>query len=184
MQQIFDACDPGGRRAMKAIVYISGAGHTRRYAKLLEKITGLPAFSYQEALEKVPASSEILYMGWIMAGKIKGFSKARSRYRVKAVCAVGMGAPDDSQVPDLIKRNHTDSLKLFYLQGGYDIGLLRGLNRFMMKNMSRLISTSIEKKETKTDADAETLEMIKNGKDFVSEANLEPIVAWYAKQIA
>jgi hypothetical protein len=167
---------------MKAIVYTTNAGHTRKYAKMLEKTTDIPAFSYQEALEKVPASSEILYMGWVMAGKIKGFSKARTRYRVKAVCAVGMGATDDGQAPDLIKRNHTDSMEFFYLQGGYDITLLRGLNRFMMKTMSKLIRTSIEKKETKTAADAETLEMIKNGKDCVQEENLAPIAAWCAKQ--
>ncbi|MFR3493953.1 MAG: hypothetical protein ACLTTJ_09215 [Blautia sp.] len=35
--------------------------------------------------------AEIIYMGWIMAGKIKGYPEAARKYRIQAVCGVGMG---------------------------------------------------------------------------------------------
>ena len=30
-------------------------------------------------------------MGWIMAGKIKGYVRAARKYKIQAVCGVGMG---------------------------------------------------------------------------------------------
>lgn len=36
------------------------------------------------AKQKVPAGAEVIYLGWIMAGKIKGYSKASGKYNIKA----------------------------------------------------------------------------------------------------
>ncbi len=75
-----------------AIVYASATGFTRRYADLLSERTGLPCF----ALGTVPGpdrGAAVLYLGWLCAGGIKGLRKARARYKVQAVCAVGMSLP-------------------------------------------------------------------------------------------
>ena len=74
---------------MKAIIYTSNTGSTERYARLLEQ-TGLPAYSLTEAKEAVPAGEDVLYLGWIMAGSVKGYGAAAKRYRVRALCGVGM----------------------------------------------------------------------------------------------
>ena len=76
---------------MKAIVYTSNTGSTAKYAKLLSHQICVPSYSMEEAKTKVKLGAEIIYMGWIMAGKIKGYPKAVRKYRIQAVCGVGMG---------------------------------------------------------------------------------------------
>ncbi len=71
---------------MKAIIYTSNIGSTAEYAQLLGKELNLPVHSLQKAKNKVPAGSEIIYLGWIMAGGIKGYKKAAKLYKVCVVC--------------------------------------------------------------------------------------------------
>lgn len=61
---------------MKAIVYTSNTGSAASYAKMLSQKIAIPVYSMEEAIKKVESGSEILYLGWIMAGKIKGYEKA------------------------------------------------------------------------------------------------------------
>ena len=60
---------------LHAIVYTSNASNTARYAQLLGQATGLPVFSAQEAHKNL-ASGDILYLGWVMAGTVKGYQQA------------------------------------------------------------------------------------------------------------
>ena len=76
---------------MRAIVYTSNTGSTAKYAKLLSHQICVPSFSMVEAKTKVKPGAEIIYMGWIMAGKIKGYPEAARKYNIQAVCGVGMG---------------------------------------------------------------------------------------------
>ena len=76
---------------MNAIIYTTNTGSTEHYAKLLAQKTGLPVYSLAEAKKRVFAGAEVIYLGWIMAGSVKGYAEAAKRYRVRAVCGVGMG---------------------------------------------------------------------------------------------
>ena len=76
---------------MDAIVYTSNTGSTKRYAELLSQMTGLPAFALGDAKDKLSANAGIIYLGWIMASSVKGYSAAAKRYKIHAVCGVGMG---------------------------------------------------------------------------------------------
>lgn len=76
---------------MKAIIYTSNTGSTAEYAQLLGKELNLPVHSLQKAKNKVPAGSEIIYLGWIMAGGIKGYNEAAKLYKVRAICGIGIG---------------------------------------------------------------------------------------------
>ena len=76
---------------MKAIIYTSNTGSTAEYAQLLGKKLNLPVHSLQQAKNKVLAGSEIIYLGWIMAGGIKGYKEAAKLYKVRAGCGIGMG---------------------------------------------------------------------------------------------
>ena len=78
---------------MNAIIYTTNTGSTEHYAKLLAQKTGLPVYSLAEAKKRVFAGAEVIYLGWIMAGSVKGYAEAAKRYRVRAVCGVGMGKP-------------------------------------------------------------------------------------------
>ena len=79
------------RTLMNAIIYTTNTGSTERYARLLAQKTGLPAYSLAEAKKQVFAGAEVIYLGWIMAGSVKGYAEVTKRYQVRAVCAVGMG---------------------------------------------------------------------------------------------
>ena len=115
---------------MKAIVYTSNTGSTARYAKLLGRETGLPV--YASETRNLPAGAEIIYLGWIMAGEIKGYKKAARQYTVQAVCGVGMGQTG-TQVMEVRKKNAIpDSVPLFTLQGNFRMDRLRGVYKLMM----------------------------------------------------
>ena len=68
---------------MRAIVYTSRTGFTKRYAELLSEATGVPAWSAKEAAKQVPAHSEIFYMGCLEAGTVKGLDALIERYVIK-----------------------------------------------------------------------------------------------------
>ncbi len=120
---------------MRAIVYTSNTGFTKRYAELLSKETGLPAYELEEAKPKLDTGAEIIYLGWLMAGGIKGYKTAIKRYRVRAVCAVGMGRLKEGLLDELKARNGIKGAELFYLQGGFEMARLSGVYRLMMKLM-------------------------------------------------
>ena len=75
---------------MNAIVYTSNTGFTAQYAKLLGEKLCLPVYPLNTAEEELAAGTEILYLGWLMAGKVKGYKQAAKRYRIAVVCGVGM----------------------------------------------------------------------------------------------
>lgn len=57
---------------MRAIVYTSNTGSTEKYAKLLSRQIEVSAYSMKDAKKMIKPGAEIIYLGWIMAGKIKG----------------------------------------------------------------------------------------------------------------
>lgn len=166
---------------MKAIVYESNTGYTKKYAELLANKAGLPVYERKEAGKHLEKGDEIIYMGWMFAGNVIGYKKAVKRYSVKAVCGVGMGRPTPKVSQDIIEKYHISDIKLFYLQGGFDMNKLHGVYKLMMKTMSKTVGENIKKKETKTDEELEMLNMMQNGGEFVNEGNLKPVLEWLGK---
>ena len=50
----------------------------------------MPAWSAKEAREKLQRGDEIFYMGWLMAGAVKGLQSVMDRYTVRGVAIVGI----------------------------------------------------------------------------------------------
>ncbi len=164
---------------IKAIVYTSNTGYTAGYARLLGEKTGLPVCSLGEAKEKVPAGEEIIYLGWLMAGMIKGCKPAVKRYRVRMVCGVGMGGTG-TQLAEVRKAAGLPaSVPLFTLQGGFDMQKLHGIYRFMMTVMAKTLGKKLSEKENRTPDEEAMLEMLLHGGSYVSEENLKDVLAWY-----
>ena len=160
------------------IVYTSNTGYTEKYAKLLGEQLGLPAFSAEQA-DSLPEGTEVLYLGWLMAGVVKGYKKAAQRFSVAAVCGVGMG-PAGSQDSDVRKNNAIpQEVPVFTLQGGFDRTKLHGIYRFMMGVMITVMGSSLRKKENRTPEEDAMLEMVTNGGDFVDVRQLDGVIAWY-----
>ena len=162
-----------------AIVYTSNTGYTEQYARLLGKRTGLPVYSLAEAGAKLPAANCVIYLGWLMAGKVQGYAKAAKRYRVAAVCGVGMGATG-SQLADVRKANSLgDDLPLFTLQGGFDMGKLKGVYKLMMLVMAKTVGKSLANKAERTPEEEQMLALLTQGGSCVSEENLQTVLDWF-----
>lgn len=163
---------------MKAIVYTSNTGTTKRYAELLSQETKLPAYSLSEAKQAVPAGTEIFYLGWLMAGSVKGYAEAAKRYRVCAVCGVGMGRTG-TQTADVRKKTAVPAgIPVFTLQGGFDIKKLHGIYRLMMLVMEKTAGKRLAKKPDRTPEEDELLELLLHGGERVSADNLEAVHGW------
>lgn len=164
-----------------AIVYTSNTGYTREYALLLGEKTGLPVYSLDEAMKSLAPGSTIIYLGWLMAGKVQGYSKAVRRYHTAAVCGVGMGATG-SQMQDLRNANRLPaSMPLFTLQGGFDINRLRGIYKLMMTIMAKTAGKGLAEKKDRSAEEDEMLELMLHGGSRVREENLTTVMEWYEK---
>jgi hypothetical protein len=163
---------------MEAIIYTSNTGYTEQYALILGEQTGLPVYTLKSAKGTVPAGAEVIYLGWLMASGIKGYKKAEKKYRVCAVCAVGM-SPDGSQRKEILKRTGITNTPLFVLQGGFDIGKLHGIYKLMMKAMISGVGKKLANKPNRTPAEEDLLDLMQNGGNRVSKEKLAPVFAWY-----
>ena len=161
---------------VKAIVYTSHTGTTAAYAKMLGEKTGLPVWSLEDALNNLPPKTEIVYLGWLMASMIKGYTKAVKRFSVCAVCGVCLGTTG-SQLDAVRKNNNIPpEIALFTLQGGFDIKKLRGMYKWMMKLMTKVLTEEITSKPEQTEEDQKILKMIREGGSAVSEIHLVEVL--------
>lgn len=169
--------------AIKAIIYVSSTGHTREYAKLLGKKLSLPAYSFDRERHMVPSGSEIIFMGWIMAGKVKGLSKVSMNYTVRCLIGVGMGITG-SQIEDIKTLNEFPSdCAVFSLQGGFEYDKLRGLNKLIMGILKATKVKSLSAKQNRTPDEDNFLRMLRDGGNYVSEKNLKSVIEWYKNKL-
>lgn len=109
-----------------AIIYTSKTGHTRQYALLLGKEIDLPVYSYDEAISRLSGESPVIYLGWIHASHVKGFSNAVKRFSVCAVCGVGL-CDTGTLIPEVRKATSIpEDIPVFTLQGGFYRSKLKG----------------------------------------------------------
>ena len=164
---------------MRAIVYTSNTGSTEKYAKMLSHQIIVPAYSMKEAEKKVKPGAEIIYLGWIMAGKIKGYAQAAKKYRIQAVCGVGMGQTGTQLVEVRTKNKVPQRIPLFTLQGTFDMKKLHGVYKMMMNVMVKTAGKALADKSDRTSEDDDMLDMMLNGSNRVKTDNLNDIIKWY-----
>ena len=167
---------------IQAILYTSNSGYTEEYAKLLSEKTGIEAWPLSKAVHRVDPGAQVICMGRLMAGVVKGYKDAAKNYDVLAVCAVGMGATG-SQLDETRKSNKIPaSTALFTLQGGFDINKLHGIYKFMMETMKNTVGKKLAKKKDRTADEDDMLDMMMNGGDRVTEENLTKVLEWLEQQ--
>lgn len=166
---------------MKAIIYTTNTGSTAQYAKMLAEQTGLPAFSMEEAKSKVEEGSEIIYLGWIMAAQVKGYKTAAKKYKIRAVCAVGMERTGTRTEEIRGKTCVPDEVPLFTLQGNFNVKKLHGLYRLMMSMMVKMVTKQLGAKTDRTQRENEMLEIMLHGGEKVCAENLGEVISWYKK---
>lgn len=161
-----------------AIVFTSNTGFTAEYARMLGNKTSLPVYSLTDAAKSLAQGSRILYLGWLMAGKVQGYNKASGKYKISAVCGVGMGA-SGTQISDVRKANAiSGSMPVFTLQGGFEMEKLSGIYKFMMKTIKKTMGKKLADKKDRTADENDMLDLIMNGGSRVSESNLGEVLDW------
>lgn len=166
---------------MQAIVYTSNTGYTKRYAQLLAEATGLPLYDLEQAARHLGAGAQICYLGWLMAGRIQGYTKAAKVFRIQAVIGVGM-APDGALTESVRRTNRLPAeLPVFTLQGGYDRSRVKGIYGLMMDLLVKKM-TRDQKKNGAGEADRQMLQLMRDGGDWVRAESLEPVLAWYRQR--
>ena len=163
---------------MKVIVYTSNTGHTAAYSKMLGAKIGLPVYALNEAAKKLQKGTEIIYLGWLFANNIKGYKKATKKYKISAICAVGL-CDTGTAVAEVRKANSiSEETPLFTMQGGMDKTKLRGINKFMINMLTKVLSS----KKERTENDERMLELLTHDKNYVSEENITAFMKWFNEQ--
>ena len=167
---------------MNAIIYTTNTGSTEQYARLLAERTGLPVYSLAEAKKAVRAGAEVIYLGWIMADSVKGYAAAAKRYRISAVCGVGMGQTG-TQTGSVRKRTAVPAnIPLFTLQGNFDIKKLHGIYRPMMEILIKTAGKGLAEKKDRTPEEDDMLDMMRCGGERVKAEHLSAVTDWYNAQ--
>lgn len=156
-----------------AIVYTSQTGYTREYAQMLAQTLELPTFALGEA--QLPKGSDILYMGCIHMSRVKGFSKAKRRFTVRAVCGVGL-CDTGTMTAEVRKATAIDAgIPLFTLQGGIDRSRLAGVNKLVIDMLEKGLSDQ----KQRSAQDERILALLRTEGSHVSTENLRAVLDWY-----
>ena len=161
-----------------AIVYTSNTGHTRQYALLLGEQIGLPVYSLDEADSKLPGGSPVIYLGWIHASHVKGYSGVAKRFAVCAVCGVGLC--DTGTLTSEVRKATSipENIPLFTLQGGIDRGRLKGVDKLMIS----MLTKGLAAQKQRSAQDDRMLELLRKDESYVSLENLAGILQWYKEE--
>lgn len=167
---------------MEAIIYTTNTGSAEQYAKMLAEQTGLSVFSMEEAKSEVEEGSEIIYLGWIMAAQVKGYKAAAKKYKIKAVCAVGM-EKTGTRTEEIRKKTFVPAeVPLFTLQGNFNVKKLHGFYRLMMSMMVKMVTKQLVAKTDRTQRENEMLEIMLQGGENVRKENLAEVLDWYKRE--
>ncbi|MBQ9102160.1 MAG: hypothetical protein IJY51_03640 [Treponema sp.] len=167
---------------MEAIIYTTNTGSAEQYAKMLAEQTGLSVFSMEEAKSEVEEGSEIIYLGWIMAAQVKGYKTAAKKYKIRAVCAVGM-EKTGTRTEEIRKKTFVPAeVPLFTLQGNFNVKKLHGFYRLMMSMMVKMVTKQLVAKTDRTQRENEMLEIMLQGGENVRKENLAEVLDWYKRE--
>lgn len=161
------------------IVYASNTGYTKQYADIVSKNAKIDAFS----VDNIPAGRSkepVIFMGWIMAGKVMGYQKAKEAgCKILCVVAVGMSPESPSQTKKIRESLKKEPyMDVYYVQGGYDYKKLKGIYKLMMKIKSKeIIGRYDGMSEAEKQANA-TYKMVTEGYSVVNEDRVAQVVAW------
>ncbi len=170
---------------IKAIIYKSKAGHTKRYAELLAEELKLPYYSFDEIPLDINKQTPVIALTYVMANSLSKYKKMIKKYNIQLVIAVGSSPANEETKNSIIINNKINSIPLFYVKGGIDQTKLKGFERFIIKMIAKNITKPILAKHENeiTMDEKETLETFINNKDYVCVENLKEVIKWYNNEI-
>lgn len=161
---------------MVSIIYVTNTGSSKKYAEMLSEKTGYPCYSLSESDAAV--GSDIVFIGWVMAGTLQGLAEARTKFgTLKAVVAVGMMKTEGQDAA--LKEKNSISEPFFSLAGAFNVRKLSGMYKMMMGMMLKMIKAKMS--ESDDPKAKEAVKMFDEGFDMVSEENLSDLVDFLGK---
>lgn len=167
---------------ISAILYKSATGSCERYAHIMSRKLALPSYPVDAC--PLPKGMEVIFIGWLMNGKIQGLAKAKKNYTVKAVVSVGMSLPAGAVLEAYKEKNGLDSvIPVFGVQGAFHMDRLSLPMRLIMKKVNQSIVKRLQAKDRLSDAEQATLTMASTGDgEPASWDGIEAAVDWTLQQ--
>lgn len=171
---------------MKGIVlFKSKYGHTKQYAQWLAEelkweLRDVSSFKKKE----IDEYNQVIFGTGVYMGKMSQLKKVLGWFKNKPIiifaCAGNPGVEKD--IDDIKTQNFTaEELsfhQFFYLPGGLDFSLVKGL----MGKMVKVFKWVVEKKKNKTREEEEILKGFSHPTYFVDKEQIKPILAYIQKQ--
>ena len=104
---------------------------------------------------------------------------ARKKYKICAVCAVGMGQTGTQRKEIREKNNIPGKIPVFTLQENFSVERLHGMYKMMMNIMVKTAGKTLEKKTDRTPEEEDMLDMMLHGGERVKIQNLQGVISWY-----
>ena len=126
----------------KIIIYGSCYGNARRYAEELSQKTGIPAVSFDKAVD-LDQYQHIIYIGALYAGGVMGLAATAKKFTADqrlTIATVGLADPTDpvnesnikKSLGEQIPQEIFDKAEIFHLRGGIDYKTLGAKHKAMM----------------------------------------------------
>ena len=148
---------------ISAIIYTSTSGSCEYYAREMSRKLAIPCYDAKKC--GLPKGMEVVYIGWLMNGKVSGLDACMKDYDVKGVVQVGMGAPTEALAKGCRSKHGLGADgKAFSLQARFDMDKLPIYFKPVMKMVNKSIVQRLEGQSSLSDAEKATLQMAKTGK--------------------
>ena len=132
-------------------------------------------YSLKDAEKQIGNGKPIIYLGWLMASRVQGLNKAKKKFKVSAVCGVGL-FDTCTTLSEVQKANEMpENFPLFTIQGGMDKDKLKGFDKLLINMLTKGLASQKERTET----DERMLYLLTHNKNFVSEKNTADFMKWY-----
>ncbi len=169
---------------LTAIVYSSQTGSCERYAKELSRALHLPCEELHKA--QVRADGKVIYIGWLLAGKVVGCAQAFKRFDVAAVVGVGMGPATRVLTAQSREKNGIPAhIPYFLLQGSFHLNRLHFPLRSIMRYKCRELVLRLRLKAEKAALSAQeraTLHMALTGEGEPAAWDCAAVINWARKE--
>ena len=171
----------GVNEMIQAIIYNSTTGSCKRYAEEMSRKLAIPAYP----AKKCPLADgfEVVFVSWLLAGKLTGLSAVQKKYNVRAVVPVGMGDPAVLTEEMVRGKNGLGSgVPVFPQQGRFELNKLPLPMRLIMRAKCKDIASRLQAKSAKTalnDAEKACLKMAETGRgEPATWDDIDKAVAW------
>ena len=161
------------------VLYESKYGSTERYAKWIAQELNCKISKLSETnIDELTNYQNIIYGGWIHAGKLEGFNKIQEnddklKNKNLIVFSVGLSKTEDSSYKKFKDKNFKDfkNLQHFYLRGAFNFNNFIFIDKIMMGIFKQIIK--IKKADTEN---KDILAAYDKPVDYTNKENMKPIV--------